>query len=545
MAFQLKYRQTGGALIGRIEQLLAADAAQRSVTTAQLEARRWSLATFVKAAWRILEPSTPLQWSWHLQAVADHIEALYEGKLAHNNLWIAVPPGSGKSRLASVMAPSWWWTRRPTFRSIYASANPRTSVRDSLLTRTLITSSWYRNTFGVCWDLADDQDQKTLFNNTAGGWRMSTTTGARIIGDRADLIACDDPLDAQDAFSSASREAVIQWWSQAYGNRLSDLRTGKRLIISQRLHQEDLIGWLSATEPRGWESLVIPMLWEESRRFTTSLGWTDPRQTEGALMFEARFTPAVVEAERLRLGRSGFDGQMQQRPSAAEGEIFTRGHLQLLPLDQLPLCTEVLISLDTAFSTKTTADYSAAVVLGKHAKGFTVLDVVRARLAFPQLVQVVEQLAMKWQPTAVLVESKASGQSLVQELQQNSSLPIKGIEVASDKVSRANACTPTWEANRVYAAAGSAWLDDFESELYAFPKAPNDDQTDAFTQAILFSIQARPGAGLINYYQNLIAAQSSAPKPGTQALVNTLPRAMPPGALWAMAAKMGGKVSSL
>jgi len=223
-------------------------------------------------------------------------------------------------------------------------------------------------------------------------------------------------------------------------------------------------------------------------------------------MFPVRFPQSVVDAERTRLGRSGFDGQMQQRPSAAEGEIFRRGHLQLLPLDQLPACTEVLISLDTAFSTKTTADYSAAVVLGKHARGFTILDVVRGRWGFPELVKVTQQLAEEWQPTAVLIESKASGQSLVQELQQNSSLPIKAIEVASDKISRAAATTPTWEANRVYAATGSVWLDDFESELYAFPKAPNDDQTDAFTQAILFSIQARPGAGLLQWYSEQLAA---------------------------------------
>jgi predicted phage terminase large subunit-like protein len=267
---------------------------------------------------------------------------------------------------------------------------------------------------------------------------------------------------------------------------------------------------------------------------------------EGALMFESRFTPEVVEAERVRLGRSGFDGQMQQRPSAAEGEIFTRGHLQLLPVDQLPDCKQIIISLDTAYGVRESNDYSCGIVLGQHDRGFTVLDVMHSRLAFPQLVATVEGMAERWKPTAVLVENKASGGSLIQQLQQHSTLPIRAIQVDRDKVSRANACVPTWEAHRIFAPVGAAWLDDFESELLSFPKAPHDDQCDAFTQAVLYMIQVKPGQGIIDFLKAQIAAAKVSATPKDQeALVNTLPRPIQPGALWAAATRMGGKVSSL
>lgn len=475
------------AAMMRLAQGLVAQ--HRPVTPAQVAARECSLAAFTKAAWLVIEPATALIWNWHLDAICDHVQALHEGRLSTNNLIITVPPGSAKSRLLSVMYPAWVWAREPGWKGIFASGNPRVSTRDSILTRALIGSAWYRSTFGVGWDLTDNQDQKTLFTNTAGGFRMATTSGSRITGDRAHGLFIDDPLDAQDAYSKASREAVNVWYAQAFANRLNDLRSGKRCLIAQRLHSEDLIGYLLGTEGGYWEQLMIPMEWEESRRFTTSIGWTDPRTEDGAPMFPERFPAHIIDQERQRLGSSGYAGQMQQRPAAAEGELFKRGCLQLLDVDDLPECSQVIISLDTAFSEKQSADYSVAVVIGQHERGVLILDVVRERYAYPQLKGVAKELAARWRPTAVLIEDKASGQSLVQDLQQNTSLPVRAVGTDGDKVSRAHTVTPTWEAKRVFAPRDAPWLDDLEWELYSFPKGAHDDQVDALVQGVRYLTQ--------------------------------------------------------
>jgi predicted phage terminase large subunit-like protein len=400
------------------------------------------------------------------------------------------------------MLPAWQWVRNPSWCAIFASGNPRVATRDSLLTRALIGSSWYRQTFGIFWSLSETQDQKTLFANSLGGFRMATTSGSRITGDRADFLGIDDPLDAQDTYSKAARDAVNDWYASAFANRLRDLVTGKRCLIAQRLHPEDLPGYVLATERAQWEHLLIPMLFEKSRVFTSSIGWTDPRTEDDELMFPARFPLEIVEQERTRLGQSGFAGQMQQRPVLAGGELFKRDCLQLLAAADIPRCTNVIISLDTAFSTKESADRSVAIVVGEHERGAMILDVVCGRHAYPQLVAIAVELSARWHPSAVLVENKASGQSLIQSLQQETTLPVLAVDVDRDKLSRAHQVLPYWEAKRVFAPADAPWLSDFTEELYAFPKAPHDDRVDAFTQAIRY-LQGNSMEAILAFVKNL------------------------------------------
>ena len=321
------------------------------LTAEQTRARRISLAAFMKASWHLVEPSTPLTWNWTLDAMCDHVQSLLDGTLGKQNLLICVPPGSAKSSVVSVAAPAWLWIRDPARRMTFASGNPSVATRDSLRTRTIVESLWYRNTFGIVWALADDSNQKLIFETSARGFRSATTTGSRVTGSRPHALFVDDALDAADSYSKAERDAVLLWWDMAFANRLADPQTGTRCIIAQRLHPEDLIGHVLDMEPQAWETLVIPMEWEDSQRRVTSLGWTDPRTKERELMFPQRFPQSVVDAERIRLGASGFAGQHQQRPVLAGGELFKTGCAQFVCGD-LPAFSSIVISLDTAYSVK-------------------------------------------------------------------------------------------------------------------------------------------------------------------------------------------------
>lgn len=495
-----------------------------ALTVPQIVKREIRLAPFVRDSWPILEPATPFIDNWHVDVVCEHLEALVTGALPKNNLAIAIPPGSAKSTLVSVCLPAWCWITRPATRFIFASGSLSVSMRDSLRCRALIESDWYRNSFGIKWALAEDQNSKGLYRNDATGFRMATTAGSRITGDRADILVCDDPLDAAEAYSKPARDAVLLWYDQAFGNRLNDLRTGKRILIQQRLHIEDLIGHVLELEAAAWEHLMIPMLFEQSRRYTTGLGWTDPRQSDGELLFPERFPQHVVDSEKVRLGSSAFAGQMQQRPSQSDGEIFKTGNAQFV-VDVPPL-TQVILSLDTAFTTKQTGDYSVCVVAGQCDFGVIILDIIRGRYAYPQLQALAEQLALTWHPAAVLVEDAASGKSLIQSLQQTTSLPVVPVKVDGDKVTRAHIVVPTWEARRVYFVLGpdgqpAPWAQLFLEELYSFPKGKNDDQVDAFVQAVRY-LQYSPGAGLFEYYRNHSALPvPEAPQSGWPAVTST------------------------
>ncbi len=490
---------TKGAIIKAASMALAA---HRPSTDEQMRAREMSLWDFFRESWHVIEPSTPLVDGFYMQALCEHVEAALTGKLAKQNFMALVPPGSAKSRIASVITTPYLWLRRPGWQVICASGNPRVASRDSVYARAIIESSWYQNKFGVNWTLADDQNEKLRFANSRFGYRMALATGSRVTGDRADALIVDDPLDASAAYSKAERDSVHTWWDQGFANRVNDPKRAARVIIQQRLHSEDLPGYLLAREACEWDVLTIPMEWDEARRTVTSLGWTDPRSVDGEPMAPNRYPADVLVQEKLRLGSSGYAGQHLQLPTAAEGELFRRGCLVLLtPAEMPPTFSQVVISLDTAFSTKTTADQTAIIVLGQFPRGVVILDVVALRCAYPQLRAIAEQMAEKWKPSAVLIENKASGQSLVQSLQQETSLPVVPVKVDTDKISRAHVATPSWEARRVHALVGAPWLPEFEADVYAFPKGVHDDITDALVQGINYLLGSGHGAGLISWYQ--------------------------------------------
>ena len=147
------------------------------------EKARRSLATFVRQAWPIIEPSTPLVWNWHLDVICSRVQALVEGKLPRRNLIINVPPGSMKSTILAVCLPAWVWLRNPGWRAIMASGNEGVAIRDSMKCRDIIDSDWYRGLFRPGWGFSKDQNAKGHYKNTATGFRMAISAGARITGD--------------------------------------------------------------------------------------------------------------------------------------------------------------------------------------------------------------------------------------------------------------------------------------------------------------------------------------------------------------------------
>lgn len=483
-----------------------------SLQEVRAEQARRSLAEFVKQAWPIIEPSTPLVWNWHLDVICNHVQALLEGRLGKQNLIINVPPGSMKSTIVSVCAPAWMWLHRPSWRGIFASGNEGVAIRDSLKCRDILDSGWYRITFAPRWTFTKDQNAKGHYKNTATGFRMAVSAGARISGDRGDAIFVDDPNDAAESFSKAARDQIITWWDQGAANRLSDMSSGSRCIIQQRLHEEDLTGHVMDREPEVWDHLVIRQEHELATDADpglppTSLGWIDPRTEDGQLFFPARFPAAVVEGERRRLASSGYAGQHQQRPSAKEGEIFKRGFVQFYdPELPLPEFKRLVMSWDTAFKEKQQNDPSCGLLGGEAERGIYLLDHVLDRMSYPALKEKAKAWAATRSISGLLIEDKASGQSLIQELRQETSLPVVAVKVDTDKVSRAWVIIPTWEARRIFLPMGAPWVDAFLEELYSFPKAAHDDQVDAFTQLVNYLVMGGGSMGLMGWLESEIAA---------------------------------------
>lgn len=285
-----------------------------------------SLADYMRAAWHILE-NRPIVWNWHLDAISEHLEAVSRGEL--RKLVINIPPRCMKSLSVSVFWPTWEWTTMPWTQWMFTSYHQNLSTRDSVKGRRLIQSPWYQDRWGHRFRLTGDQNAKTRYDNTRGGYRLATSLGGFGTGEGGDRLIVDDPHNPKGSESEKKRETTIEDYDSTMTTRLNDPTKGGRVIMMQRLHQKDLTGHVLATD-EGWEHLMLPMRFDPSRRCVTVLGFEDPRDVEGELLWEERFPAEVVRSQEKILGPYGAAGQFQQNPIAREGGQFERKWFKLV-----------------------------------------------------------------------------------------------------------------------------------------------------------------------------------------------------------------------
>lgn len=538
-----------------------------SLGAVQATLARRSLADFFRLSWPVLEPTTPLVWNWHLQAICDHMQALLEGHIPSNNLAITVPPGSSKSRIVSVCAPAWWWIDHPGWRGIFTSRNPRAVVRDSIYCRTLIQSQWYQDSFikpkkpEDRWRLTGDQNAKQLYANTKGGFRQAIGAGSAVTGDRANGLFMDDMLDAAEGESKSARQEFTTWYDQAFANRVSDMRTSTRCIIGQRLHEGDPVGHLM--KGGNWELLKIRQEFAldrerpgdkdspKVRAKATCLGWVDPRKEEGDLMDPVRFPADKLAEEKSRLGTRGYAAQHQQDPFPAEGAILLRSWFRWyktprdLNGDPLPpqeivkaLGIQRLIqAADTALGEKQSNDFTADITMGETQTRIYVLDLLKAKMGAPAAKAALKSTFAKWNANGLVIEggSSASGKAIAQTIKDETSLPVIELPVMSDKVVGMNSVAPTVESGQIYLPDDQPWAADLIESLLAFPAGVHDDDCDAFRICIWYLKFGGAGMGMFEYMRRQAEATKVAPQNGQNG--STPPAVPAPPGLLALASK--------
>ena len=467
---------------------------------------------FVRQAWPIIEPSTPFVPGWHIDAIAEHLEAVSFGQI--RNLIINVPPRHMKSLLVSVFWPAWEWIRWPERRWLYSSYGAQLSIRDSIKCRRLIESSWYQERWGDRFALTSDQNTKSRFDNDRSGYRIATSVGGAATGEGGDRNVCDDPHNVSEVESDAVRKATLDWFDVVMSTRVNDPRTAAKVVVMQRCHQRDLSGHLLAQG--GWEHLCLPAEYEGPTR-ATSIGWTDPRAEVNELLWPERFGPQEIGNLKISLGSYAAAGQLQQRPSPAGGGIFKRHWFRYfqprggnLPpvIVKLPDGTQISLtaieaprqvdeqiqSWDCSFKDLDTSDFVVGQLWGRVGARFLLGDQVRGRMDCPGTVKAVQELTTKWPATAaILIEDKANGSAVIQMLQYE--IPgILPVNPSGGKIARAQAVSPLVEAGNVYLPHPdyAPWVNDFIEECVQFPNGAHDDQVDSMTQALLRWHMAQP-----------------------------------------------------
>ena len=373
-----------------------------------------SLKEFTKSSWQTIEPGRDFYDNWHIDAISEHLQAVVEGDI--KRLIINIPPRHMKSISVAVALPAWTWTIQPEKRFLFASYASSLSVRDSVKCRRLISSQWYQNYFGDKFTLTGDQNQKQRFENDKTGMRIATSVDGALTGEGGDIIVIDDPHNVREAESSAVREGVLDWWDQAMQTRLNDPKTGAFVIIMQRVHENDLTGHILANENDDWDHLCLPARYEVGHPSETKskLNFTDPRTKEGELLWPERIDEATLSKLERSLGSYASAGQLQQRPMPKGGGILRAEWWVPWESDDLPDIEYVMQSYDTAFSTKEKSSYSARTTWGVfRANGqinAIVIEMWYDRVTYPELRILAQEAFEDWEPDAVMIEKKASGQ---------------------------------------------------------------------------------------------------------------------------------------
>tara|TARA_R110000751_G_scaffold49027_3_gene109393 strand:+ start:523 stop:1962 length:1440 start_codon:yes stop_codon:yes gene_type:complete len=449
---------------------------------------RRSLKEFTQNCWPTIEPGRDFHDNWHIDAISEHLQAVVEGDI--KRLIINVPPRHMKSISVAVALPAWTWTVQPEKRFLFASYAASLSVRDSVKCRRLITSPWYQEHFGGGYNLTGDQNQKQRFENDKTGQRIATSVDGALTGEGGDIIVIDDPHNVREAESSIVREGVLDWWDQAMQTRLNDPKTGAFIIIMQRVHEKDLTGHILANEHSDWDHLCLPARYEIGHPTPTQsrLYFTDPRTQEGELLWPNRVDENTLTKLEKSLGTYASAGQLQQRPMPKGGGILRAEWWVPWEGDDLPDIEYVLQSWDTAFSTKEKSSYSARTTWGVFRKAgqvnAIVLDMWYDRVTYPELRKIAQESYYEYEPDAVLIEKKASGQSLLQDLRM-AGIPVLEYSPDRDKEARAHASSALLEDGRIWFPSNKKWAKNLIDICAAFPAGDNDDIVDTCTQAWL------------------------------------------------------------
>lgn len=468
-----------------------------------------SLASFIKQGWKYIDPQ-PYVHGINIDAMCEHLEAVTRGEL--KRLIINVPPGTSKSSIVSVAWPAWTWIQSelghlsgPQIQFMSVSYAQTLSERDSTKMRRLIDSEWYQANWGDRFQLVGDQNTKRKFENTENGYRLSTSVTGTATGDGAKIIICDDVLNAKDANSEIEIANVIEWWTQTMPTRLRDAKNGAIVVVMQRLHQNDLSGYILEHDTAGdWTHLMLPMRYDSQRHCSTSIGWEDPRTIEGELLCPGRYGEKEVAYLEREMGSYGTAGQLQQSPAPKGGGIIKREHWQLWPPEdwkvdddkplQFPPFEYILASCDTAYTEKAENDYSACTVWGVwRDKGnlpkLMLIEAWQERLEFKALVDKIIKTATRRKIDCLLIEAKASGQSVFQEVKRlcaTEDFSTYAINPGSgDKVTRVHTLQPLFENGAVY-APDRKYADMVISQFEIFPKGKHDDLVDSVSQALQY-----------------------------------------------------------
>src|SRR3984893_5125996 len=473
------------------------------------EILRLDLGYFAQLCFCKLNPQAAFLPNWHIEVIAAKLTAVAQGKL--QRLIINLPPRHLKSLLASIAFPAWCLGHDPSAQILSVSYAQDLADKLARDCRSIMTSPWYRQIFPT--RLAPHRHAVQEFITTRQGYRLATSTGGVLTGRGADLILIDDPLKPEEALSEARRNATNDWYANTLYSRLNDKRRGGIVIIMQRLHEDDLVGHVLGQEP--WEVVSFPAIAEadEAHEIATIGGPHRFARRHGEALHPAREPLATLAHIRRTIGEYNFAGQYQQSPAPLGGGLVKEAWFKRYGEHERPERFEHIVqSWDTANKATELSDFSVCTTWGGRGKNLYLLELLRQRLEYPALKRAVREQRDRSAASVVLIEDKASGTQLIQELIADGCYGVTRYQPTTDKIMRLHAQTAMIENGFVYIPETAPWLAEYLHEMTVFPKGKHDDQVDSAAQFLDWVNKPMPSQGIFELYRRM-AEKLKPPEP--------------------------------
>jgi predicted phage terminase large subunit-like protein len=459
---------------------------------------RQDFTTFATRCFYDLNPQTEFAMNWHVEIIAAKLTAVRDGKI--RRLIINLPPRHLKSLLASIAFPAWCLGHDPSAQILcvsYAQGLADKLARDC---RSIMLNPWYRRIFPT--RLAQHRQAVQEFITTRQGYRLATSNGGVLTGRGAGIIVIDDPLKPEEALSDAQRQAANEWYDHTLYSRQNDKQHSAIVIIMQRLHEDDLIGHVLGQE--AWEVVSFPAIAEqdEVHEIETIWGPRTFRRQRGEALHPEREPLDTLDRIRCTVGEYNFAGQYQQSPAPLGGGLVKEEWFKRYGEKERPETFERIVqSWDTANKATELSDFSVCTTWGIKGKNLYLLSVLRKRLEYPALKRAVREQQTLFNANVVLIEDKASGTQLIQELITDGFHGATRYQPDCDKIMRMHAQTGLIENGFVYIPQTAPWLAEYLHEMGVFPKGRHDDQVDSTAQFFDWFKKPYPGQNIFELYR--------------------------------------------
>jgi predicted phage terminase large subunit-like protein len=410
----------------------------------------------------------------HHKQVAERYEKL--AVTPGSRIIINMPPRHTKSEFASYLLPAWLIGQNPKLKIIQTTHTAELAVRFGRKVRNLMDDARYREIFPDV-DLQADSKAAGRWDTGQGGEYYAAGVGGAITGRGADLLIIDDPHSEQDALSESAMEHAYEWYTSGPRQRLQP--GGSIVIVMTRWSLKDLTGKLIKAQSSDvmadqWEIVEFPAI-----------------LPSGNVLWPEFWNKDELLRVKASLSLSKWNAQWQQNPVAEEGAIIKKEWWNVWEKEDIPPVSYIMQSYDTAFSKKETADYSAITTWGVFqpeeggADHIILMDANRGRWDFPELKSRALEEYKYWDPDMVLIEAKATGTPLTDEL-RTMGIPVVNYTPSKgkDKHTRMHMVAPIFESGKVWAPE-KKFAEEVIDECAAFPHGDHDDYCDSMSMALI------------------------------------------------------------